>query len=89
MLVLTRTVGQKVVINGDIAATVSVIGRDFCDVQVSHRDGRPIGDVTFRVGMSRQELAHGVWGHLANVAPQKKVRLAFEVPNGVTVVREG
>ncbi|TWU13949.1 Carbon storage regulator [Symmachiella macrocystis] len=89
MLVLTREVGQKVMINGDIAATVSAIGRDFCDVNISHRDGRLISNVTLRIGMSRQELAHGVWGHLANVAPQKKVRLAFEVPNGVTVVREG
>jgi len=89
MLVLSRDVGQKVVINGDIAATVSEIGRDFCNMQVSHRDGRLIGVVILRSGMSQQELAHGVWGHLAQVTPQGKVRIGLEGPKGITVVREG
>ncbi|WP_339909797.1 hypothetical protein [Symmachiella dynata] len=88
MLVLTREVGQKVMFNGDIAATVSVIGHDYCDVNISHRDGRPISVVTLRIGMSRQELAHGVWGHLVRLTAQEKAHFAFEIPEGVTFARE-
>ncbi len=87
MLVLSRNVGEKIVINEDIVLTVAVIGVEFCDVEIRHSDGRKIGLVTLQIGADGSRTGNGVWGHVLRAERQHKVRLGFECPPGVTVRR--
>jgi sRNA-binding carbon storage regulator CsrA len=86
MLVLSRKLGESVVLNDTVTATVAVIGRDFADLRLDS-----IGSQT-RLGIvsiGLREMTPVIRGISAVAAQiqQDKVRLGFESEPGHRVER--
>ena len=88
MLILTRRVGESIVIDGRVLVTVVVIGADFVDLSIADRCERSTRIVTL-ADRKPSEIAGGVRGTFVCIADSnEEVRLGFDIPPGVTVERE-
>ena len=85
MLVLSRTLGQSVVIDGSTVATLAVIGHRFVALALEKLSGENLGYVTLTADGSAH-VAHGVHGLAVQITPVR-VRLGFEGPAGINVER--
>lgn len=85
MLILSRGVGESVVFDNEVVATVAVLGREFVDLGLSKISGEPLGTVTLTSdGLS--PIAKGVQGIVVKLLADK-VRLGFDFPRGMTITR--
>jgi sRNA-binding carbon storage regulator CsrA len=85
MLVLSRTLGQSVVIDDQITATIAVIGAKTVDVLLTNADGSRIGIVTLNP-QERVQIAPDAHAILLRIEAGR-IRLAIDHPTDVRVSR--
>ena len=85
MLVLSRSLGESVVIDGRTVATLAVIGSRSVDVALENLAGEHMGHVTLTTD-GLEHVARGVRGLAVQITPAR-VRLGLEIPAGVNVER--
>jgi sRNA-binding carbon storage regulator CsrA len=85
MLVLSRRLGESVVIDDEAIATVAVIGREFVELSLTRLDGSLLGTSTIGLKKSSPVFA-GVRGVVARFE-NEKVRFGFDGPEGSRVDR--
>lgn len=86
MLVLSRSVGESIIIDGTITATVAVIGADFVDIGLLEVGGARLRCVTLDTRKLRP-VVDGVTGIMIERIEAGRIRLGFEVRRGVSVRR--
>jgi hypothetical protein len=74
------------VIGDSITATVAVVGVDFVDLHLTEVDGAHLGRITLDV-QRRSPIVNGVTGIVIKRLEENRVRLGFEVEDGVSVAR--
>jgi len=85
MLVLKRKVGEAIVIDRNIVATVVIIGDDFVELGLSNLSGGQLGTIVL-LKTEYTHIAHGVYGIVVQLRPN--VRLGFECPKTITLERQ-
>jgi sRNA-binding carbon storage regulator CsrA len=85
MLILSRRLGESLVIDGQIVVRIAVIGANFVDIGLSQVDGIPIGVVTL-VQNTSTPIAQGVRGVVIELRGGR-VRMGLEYPEGVAITR--
>ena len=85
MLVLSRALGESIIVSDRFQATVAVIGTDYVDLGVIELNGDRRGVVTLNEHELRP-IVGGVRGILIR-HKQDGVRLGFEFEDGVTIQR--
>ena len=85
MLLISREVGESLVLAESTVVTVAVVGDDFVDLGLSDLSGRRLGVVTLRKE-TKTLLVHGVQGIFIKAVGQR-VRLGFEYPPGISLRR--
>lgn len=86
MLVLSRKLGESVIFDSAIVATVAVIAPEFVELSLTNISGDTLGSVT--LGKDHlSHIAHGVRAILIKT-DLSKIRLGFEYPIGVVVTRQ-
>lgn len=83
MLVVSREVGESLVVVGRMLLTVAVAGRHFVDLSLSDLCGRQLRVVTLPKSAT-VPVAHGIRGVFIE-AVGSRVRLGFEYPGGVSI----
>lgn len=86
MLILSRRVGESIIVDGTIKATVAVIGADFVDLGLSEVGGARLRCVTLDTRELRPVI-DGVTGIMIKKIEAGRVRLGFEVRRGVSIGR--
>ena len=85
VLVLSRELGDAIVIDDNIVATVAVIGREFVDLTMSTVSGRTLETISLSKNRSTY-IARGVYEIFIKHLEQK-VRLGFENPEDLHIAR--
>jgi hypothetical protein len=85
MLVLSRRLGESVVIDDEAIATVAVIGRDLVELSLTRLDGSNLGLAALGLGELTPVFA-GVRGIIVRIDPAG-VRLGFEGHPGSRIDR--
>ncbi len=86
MFVLSRRIGESVVLDNAVVATIAVVGADFVDLSLAKIDGTRIGNATLDVQQLRP-VVQGVAGVMVKRLEANKVRLGFELEEGIAVAR--
>ncbi len=84
MLVLSRQLGQSIVLDNEVVVTVAVLGREFVELSLSDSTGKITGIVT--VGKEPALVAPEIRAHFIR-SEGEKVRLGFEGPPGCRIDR--
>ena len=87
MFVLSGGIGESIIIDDALVATVAVIGADFVDLGLSRMDGTRLGHATLATSGLRT-VAGGVQGIMIKSLDEGRVRLGFEYPEGVSIARD-
>jgi sRNA-binding carbon storage regulator CsrA len=86
MLVLSRRIGDSIVIDDLIRATVITIGDEFVDLGLAQLDCTELGHISLDIyGM--RPVVHGVNGIMIERMADNRVRLGLEYSEGVTIAR--
>ena len=88
MLILSRRIGESIIIDGTFTATVAVVGADFVDLGLCERDGTQLGCVTLNT-RQRAHVVRGVSGIMIERMEQGRVRLGFDAPKRISIKRSG
>jgi sRNA-binding carbon storage regulator CsrA len=86
VLVLSRGIGESVVFDNSVVATVAVVGADFVDLSLARIDGTRLGHATLDVQRLRP-VVQGVAGVIVKRLDGNRVRLGFEYDEGISVAR--
>jgi sRNA-binding carbon storage regulator CsrA len=86
MLVLSRKVGESIIIDSKFTATVAVVGADFVDLGLSEVGGTRLGYVTLNTHKLAQVI-RGVRGIMVERIEEGRVSLGFESPSEVWIGR--
>jgi sRNA-binding carbon storage regulator CsrA len=84
MLVLSRQIGESVIIDNEVVVTVAVLGREFVELSRSDSTGKTAGIVT--VGKEPAILARDVLVYFIQ-SNGEKARLGFKGPPGCRIDR--
>lgn len=85
MFVLSRRIGESVIIGNAVTATVAVVGAEFADLHLADVDGAHIGRVTIDVKHLRQ-IVNGVSGVMIKRLDDR-VWLGLEIEKGIEIAR--
>jgi sRNA-binding carbon storage regulator CsrA len=85
LLIVSREIGQSLVIAEHVLLTVAVLGQDFVDLGLTDLSGRPLGVVTVAKGSSTNVI-HGVRGTFIGMRGTR-AQLGFEHPANVNITR--
>jgi sRNA-binding carbon storage regulator CsrA len=86
VFVLSRRIGESVVFDNAVVATVAVVGAEFVDLSLAKIDGTRLGRVTLDVQQLRP-VVQGVAGVMVKRLSENSIRLGFEVDESMTVAR--
>src|SRR5437879_8012911 len=86
MLIVSRAIGEAVVIADRTVATVAVVGREFVALAIANGRGVPQGTVTLDA-CELSPVAHGVRALVVEMVNPSRVRLGLEIPDGIQVER--
>ena len=85
MLILSRKLGESVMIDNEVVVTVAVLAREFVELSLSNSEGTVSGIVTIgKKGLTL--VAHGVRAVFIQNEGEK-VRLGFDGPPGCRIDR--
>jgi sRNA-binding carbon storage regulator CsrA len=85
MLVLSRNLGESIVIDNEVVVTVAVVGREFVELSISHSTGT-VSDIVTVGNKEPMLVAHGVRARFIR-SEGEKVRLGFDGPSGCRIDR--
>jgi hypothetical protein len=85
VFVLSRRIGESVVIGNSIVATVAVVGTDFVDLSLVRIDGTRLGKAT--LDRQLRPVVPGVAGVIVKRLEGNRVSLGFELEDGIPIVR--
>jgi sRNA-binding carbon storage regulator CsrA len=86
MLVLSRRIGESVIFDDAVTATVAVVGANFVDLSVATIGGAHLGRATLELQQHRP-VVQGVIGVMVKRLAEDRVCLGFEVGEGISVAR--